>query len=44
VSATVAVAVAQQAVSGRVAQASVADPVQAVQEAMWQARYQSPNR
>jgi malate dehydrogenase (oxaloacetate-decarboxylating) len=40
VSATVAVAVAQQAVSERIAQAEIPDPVQAVQDAMWQAEYQ----
>jgi malate dehydrogenase (oxaloacetate-decarboxylating) len=39
VSATVAVAVAKQAVTDGVAQ-RLADPVQAVQDAMWQARYQ----
>jgi malate dehydrogenase (oxaloacetate-decarboxylating) len=38
VSATVAVAVAKQAVTDGVAQ-RLADPVQAVQDAMWQARY-----
>jgi malate dehydrogenase (oxaloacetate-decarboxylating) len=37
-SASVAVAVAQQAAKGGVAEA-LDDPIQAVQEAMWQARY-----
>jgi malate dehydrogenase (oxaloacetate-decarboxylating) len=37
VSATVAVAVAEQAAKDGVAQADLADPGQAVQEAMWQA-------
>ena len=44
VSATVAVAVAKQALSDGVAQASLADPVQAVQDAMWQAIYETPTR
>jgi malate dehydrogenase (oxaloacetate-decarboxylating) len=39
VSATVAVAVARRAVDDRVAQADLPDPVQAVQDAMWQATY-----
>ncbi len=39
VSATVAVAVARQAIQDGVAQADLADPVQAVQDAMWQAAY-----
>jgi len=38
-SATVAVAVARQAANDGVAQVDLADPVQAVQDAMWQARY-----
>jgi malate dehydrogenase (oxaloacetate-decarboxylating) len=44
VSATVAVAVAKQALNDGVAQATLADPVQAVQDAMWQASYESPTR
>ena len=44
VSATVAVAVAKQALTDGVAQASLADPVQAVQDAMWQATYESPTQ
>jgi malate dehydrogenase (oxaloacetate-decarboxylating) len=44
VSATVAVAVAKQALDDGVAQATLADPVQAVQDAMWQASYESPTR
>jgi malate dehydrogenase (oxaloacetate-decarboxylating) len=44
VSATVAVAVAKQALNDGVAQASLADPVQAVQDAMWQATYETPTR
>jgi malate dehydrogenase (oxaloacetate-decarboxylating) len=44
VSATVAVAVAKQALTDGVAQVSLADPVQAVQDAMWQPTYESPNR
>jgi malate dehydrogenase (oxaloacetate-decarboxylating) len=40
VSATVAVAVAKQAVEDGVAGADLSDPVQAVQDAMWQATYQ----
>ena len=39
VSATVAVAVAEQAVHERVARADVSDPVKAVQDAMWDAAY-----
>jgi malate dehydrogenase (oxaloacetate-decarboxylating) len=39
VSATVAVAVARQAVADTVAQAELNDPVQAVQDAIWQATY-----
>jgi malate dehydrogenase (oxaloacetate-decarboxylating) len=39
VSATVAVAVARQAAQEGVAQAKLADPVQAVRDAMWQATY-----
>jgi len=38
-SATVAVAVARQAMKDKVAQVSLPDPVQAVQDAMWQANY-----
>jgi malate dehydrogenase (oxaloacetate-decarboxylating) len=38
-SATVAVAVARQAAADGVAQADLADPVQAVQDAMWQPAY-----
>jgi malate dehydrogenase (oxaloacetate-decarboxylating) len=41
VSATVAVAVAEQAARDGAAQADLADPVQAVQDAMWQATYPS---
>jgi malate dehydrogenase (oxaloacetate-decarboxylating) len=41
VSATVAVAVAEQAVSDRVAQAELSDPVQSVQDAIWEAAYPS---
>jgi malate dehydrogenase (oxaloacetate-decarboxylating) len=41
VSATVAVAVARQAVQDGVAEADLADPVQAIQDAMWQATYPS---
>jgi malate dehydrogenase (oxaloacetate-decarboxylating) len=41
VSASVAVAVAQRAIDEGLAQADLADPVQAVQDAMWQARYPS---
>jgi malate dehydrogenase (oxaloacetate-decarboxylating) len=41
VSASVAVAVARQAVEDGVAQAELSDPVQAVQDAMWQAIYPS---
>jgi malate dehydrogenase (oxaloacetate-decarboxylating) len=41
VSATVAVAVARQAVQDGVAQAELSDPVQAVHDAMWQAAYPS---
>src|ERR1700733_3270774 len=44
VSATVAVAVAKQALNDGVAQARLADPVQAVQDAMWQATYETPTR
>jgi malate dehydrogenase (oxaloacetate-decarboxylating) len=44
VSATVAVAVAKQAVRDGVAQADLPDPVQAVQDAMWQATYARPTR
>lgn len=44
VSATVAVAVAKQAVSDGVAQADLPDPVQAVQDTMWQATYARPTR
>ena len=40
-SATVAVAVARQAMKDKVAQVSLPDPVQAVQDAMWQAVYPS---
>jgi malate dehydrogenase (oxaloacetate-decarboxylating) len=40
-SATVAVAVARQAAEENVARASIDDPVEAVQDAMWQARYPS---
>lgn len=40
-SATVAVAVAKQAAADGVAQADLDDPVEAVQEAMWQATYPS---
>jgi malate dehydrogenase (oxaloacetate-decarboxylating) len=40
-SATVAVAVARQAVTDGVAQAELPDPVQAVQDTMWQASYPS---
>ena len=39
VSATVAVAVAEQAVRDEVAQVDLPDPVQAVQNAIWQAAY-----
>ena len=39
VSATVAVAVARQAEKDGVAKAKLADPVQAVQDAMWHAEY-----
>jgi malate dehydrogenase (oxaloacetate-decarboxylating) len=39
VSATVAIAVAEQAEKDGVAQAQLTDPVQAVQDAMWQAAY-----
>jgi malate dehydrogenase (oxaloacetate-decarboxylating) len=39
VSATVAVAVARRAAEDRVAQADLPDPVQAVQDMMWQATY-----
>jgi malate dehydrogenase (oxaloacetate-decarboxylating) len=39
VSAAVAVAVARQAVKDGVADADLTDPVQAVQDAMWQAQY-----
>jgi malate dehydrogenase (oxaloacetate-decarboxylating) len=39
VSATVAVAVARRAADDAVAQADLPDPMQAVQEAMWQATY-----
>lgn len=38
-SATVAVAVAQQAAHDGIAQAELADPIQAVQDAMWHAAY-----
>jgi malate dehydrogenase (oxaloacetate-decarboxylating) len=38
-SASVAVAVARQAAQDGVAQADLSDPVQAVQDAMWQATY-----
>jgi malate dehydrogenase (oxaloacetate-decarboxylating) len=38
-SATVAVAVARQAAKDGVAQADLDDPIQSVQEAMWQAAY-----
>jgi malate dehydrogenase (oxaloacetate-decarboxylating) len=41
VSATVAVAVARQAIDDGVADPDLADPVQAVQDAMWQAEYES---
>jgi malate dehydrogenase (oxaloacetate-decarboxylating) len=41
VSATVAVAVARQALKDAVAQADLPDPVQAVQDSMWQATYPS---
>jgi malate dehydrogenase (oxaloacetate-decarboxylating) len=41
VSATVAVAVARQAGADGVAHADLHDPVQAVQDAMWQAAYPS---
>jgi malate dehydrogenase (oxaloacetate-decarboxylating) len=41
VSATVAVAVAKRAVGDGVAAADLADPVQAVQDAIWQATYPS---
>jgi malate dehydrogenase (oxaloacetate-decarboxylating) len=41
VSATVAVAVARQATDDGVADPNLADPVQAVQDAMWQAEYES---
>jgi malate dehydrogenase (oxaloacetate-decarboxylating) len=40
-SATVAVAVAEQAATDGVARVELSDPVQAVQEAMWQASYPS---
>lgn len=43
VSATVAVAVAQQAAADGVARATISDPVQAVQDAMWQPTYQPLN-
>ena len=42
VSATVAVAVARQATKDQVADADLPDPVQAVQDAMWQATYGPP--
>jgi malate dehydrogenase (oxaloacetate-decarboxylating) len=42
VSATVAVAVARQAVKDGVAGTDLPDPVQAVQDAMWQAAYRTP--
>jgi malate dehydrogenase (oxaloacetate-decarboxylating) len=41
VSATVAVAVAKQAIEDGVAEADLPDPVQAVQDSMWQATYPS---
>jgi malate dehydrogenase (oxaloacetate-decarboxylating) len=41
-SATVAVAVARQAAADGVAQVDLADPVEAVQEAMWHAEYPDP--
>jgi malate dehydrogenase (oxaloacetate-decarboxylating) len=41
VSATVAVAVARRAVEDKVAEADLPDPVQAVQDAIWQASYPS---
>jgi malate dehydrogenase (oxaloacetate-decarboxylating) len=41
VSATVAVAVATRAIEDGVAQADLTDPVQAVQDAIWQATYPS---
>jgi malate dehydrogenase (oxaloacetate-decarboxylating) len=41
VSATVAVAVATQAANDGVAPPNLSDPVQAVQDAMWQAAYDS---
>jgi malate dehydrogenase (oxaloacetate-decarboxylating) len=44
VSATVAVAVAKQAAADGVARADLPDPVQAVQDAMWQATYASTAR
>jgi malate dehydrogenase (oxaloacetate-decarboxylating) len=44
VSATVAVAVARQAIEDGVAQAELPDPVQAVQEAMWHAVHPKPRR
>jgi malate dehydrogenase (oxaloacetate-decarboxylating) len=39
VSASVAVAVARRAIGDGVAQADLPDPVQAVQDAIWQAAY-----
>jgi malate dehydrogenase (oxaloacetate-decarboxylating) len=42
VSASVAVAVAMRAVEEEVARAELPDPVQAVQDAMWQAAYSTP--
>jgi malate dehydrogenase (oxaloacetate-decarboxylating) len=41
VSASVAVAVASRAIEDGVAQAELPDPVQAVQDAIWQAAYPS---